>query len=311
MVLHAAVRDFLATKPDSGDPAAPLDQRRAVIQHGSDELFAKFGKPAAPVHTEQDFNAGDVRLRVYRPSAATGRPLHVFLHGGGFWLGSIAEQVNEAICRDRCRASGAVVVAVGYRLAPEHRFPAPVEDCYAGLRWAVEHAESIGADPANVSIGGISAGANLAAAVALLARDRQGPPLRFQALEVPLLDLTLATMRGSTVGDAYGITAAELRLCAELYLSTPDDARNPYASPLLAADLTGLPPTLIMTAQFDPLRGDGERYAIRLAEAGVPVSCQAYLGAVHGSLALTGAWPGALAWQHDLGTALRKAHLPG
>jgi acetyl esterase len=313
--LHEAVRDFLATKPDSGDPAMDPADRRTLIHRGSDEVFARFGRPAAPVHDEQDVTlavgGGQIRLRVYRPGAATGLPLHVFLHGGGFWLGSIDEDVNQAICRDRSRATGCVVVAVDYRLGPEHRFPVPLEDCYAGLLWATGHAEQIGADAGNVSVGGVSAGANLAAAVALLARDRSGPVLRLQVLEVPLLDLTLATMAGSAVGDEYGITAGELRLCTDLYLPAADDAHRPYASPLLAPSLAELPPAHIMTAEFDPLRRDGEQYADRLTEAGVPVSSSAYLGAVHGSLALTGAWAGATAWHHDLAEALREAHHPG
>ncbi|MEV4539254.1 alpha/beta hydrolase [Asanoa sp. NPDC049518] len=314
MGLDQAVRTFLSTKPDSGNPDAPIVQRRATIHAGTDSLFAMFGRPAAAAPDEQDVDlavpGGSIRLRVYRPSAEAGLPIHVFLHGGGFWLGSIDEDVNQAMCRDRCTGVGCVVVAVDYRLAPEHRFPVPVEDCYAGLRWAVEHAAEIGGDPANVSVGGVSAGATLAAAVALLVRERGLARLRLQLLEVPALDLTLESMRASGVGDEFGITVDEMRLCRDLYLSSPDDARNPLASPLRARDLAGLPPTRIMTAQFDPLRHDGERYADRLRAAGVPVSYSCYLGAVHGSLALTGTWPAARTWQEDLLTCLRDAHFP-
>jgi acetyl esterase len=178
MDLDRAVRTFLDTKPDSGDPELPIAQRRAVIHKGSDALFEMFGEPVAPVATEHDVtvdhDGGAVRVRVYRPDAATGLPIHVFLHGGGFWLGSVDELVNEAMCRERCRGAGCVVVAVDYRLAPEHRFPVPLEDCYAGLRWAAEHAGEIGGDPGNISVGGVSAGATLAASVTLLARDRGG-----------------------------------------------------------------------------------------------------------------------------------------
>ncbi|MCO8273633.1 alpha/beta hydrolase [Actinoplanes sp. TRM 88003] len=313
MQLDEAVRTFLSTKPDSGDPDAPIADRRVAIHAGTDSLFTLFGAPVAPVHSEHDVEIaagpGRIRVRVYRPSAASGRPIHVFLHGGGFWLGSIDERVNDATCRTRCAGAGCVVVAVEYRLAPEHPFPAPVEDCYAGLCWAVEHAAEIGGDAANVSIGGVSAGATLAAAVALMARDRQGPALRLQLLEVPPLDLTLDSMRASGVGDGFGITLDEMALCRDLYLAEPGDARDPLASPLLAPDLAGLPAARIMTAQFDPLRRDGEQYARRLRSAGVAVSHDCYPGAVHGSLALTGTWPGAQTWQDDLLRSLRAAHL--
>ena len=308
MKLDEAVRTFLSTKPDSGDPGAPIAERRRAIHAGTDSLFAMFGSPVDEVHSEQDFFDGHLRLRVYRPSDAAGRPIHVFLHGGGFWLGSIDELVNQATCRMRCAGAGCVVVAVDYRLAPEHPFPAPVEDCYAGLRWAVDHASEIGGDPANVSIGGVSAGATLAAAVTLLSRDHRGPRLRLQLLEVPPLDLTLAGMRASGVGDDFGITVDEMALCRDVYLPSPAAARLPLASPLHAQDLAGLPPARIMTAQFDPLRHDGERYADRLRAADVPVSYSCYLGAVHGSLALTGSGGPARRWQDDLLRSLREAH---
>lgn len=311
MDLDPAVRKFLDTKPDSGDPDQSLESRRAVIRNGSDALFEAFGREVDPVAREQDFAVrrpgGEIRVRVYRPNAETGLPVYVFLHGGGFWLGSIDERVNEAICRERCRGAGCVVVAVDYRLSPEHRFPVPVEDCYAGLLWAGEHASQIGGDPANISIGGVSAGATLAAAVALLARDRRAPRLRLQVLEVPVLDLTLEGMRNSGVSDEYGITVGEMELCRDLYLPSAASARDALASPLRATDLSGLPATRIMTAEFDPLRHDGECFAARLGEAGVPVTHRRYPGAVHGSLALTGTWPPAQQWHADVVAALREA----
>jgi acetyl esterase len=312
MELDPAVRTFLDTKPDSGDPAQPIAARRALIRQGSDSLFDLFGAPVEPVAAEEDLVAprpdGPIRLRVYRPDAGAGRPIHVFLHGGGFWLGSIDERVNEAICRERSRRAGCVVVAVDYRLAPEHRFPVPLEDCYAGLCWAVDHAARIGGDPANVSIGGVSAGATLAAAVTLLCRERSGPRLRLQLLEVPALDLTLDPMRESGVGDGYGITVEEMRLCRDLYLPSAESAHDPLASPLRAADLAGLPATRVMTAEFDPLRDDGGHFAARLRAAGVAVSHDRFRGAVHGSLALTGTWPSAVAWHDDVVKTLQDAH---
>jgi acetyl esterase len=311
MELDSAVRKFLDTKPDSGDPGRPIADRRALIRQGSDLLFDMFGEPVAPVTAEDDFTVprpdGDVRVRVYRPANAAGLPIHVFLHGGGFWLGSIDERVNEAMCRDRSRRAECVVVAVDYRLAPEHRFPVPLEDCYAGLLWAVDQAALIGGDPGNVSVGGVSAGATLAAGVALLCRDRGGPALRLQLLEVPPLDLTLDPMRKSGIGNDYGITVDEMRLCRDLYVESPESAGDPLVSPL-RADLDRLPAARIMTAEWDPLRYDGELFAARLSAADVPASHQRYPGAVHGSLALTGTWPPARTWHDDVVRSLREAH---
>ena len=197
-------------------------------------------------------------------------------------------------------------MAVDYRLAPEHPFPIPLEDCYAGLRWAAGHAAEIGADPERIAVGGVSAGANLAAAVTLLARARGGPRIGLQLLEVPPLDLTLDTMRSSGVNDDFGITVDDMRLCGDLYLGAGPDRRDPLVSPLHAEDLAGLPAAHIMSAEHDPLRLDGERYAQRLSHAGVPVSFEIYPGAVHGSLALTGAWPPAATWHRDVVTALSR-----
>jgi acetyl esterase len=312
MGLDPAVRKFLDTKPGSGDADEAIAARRAVIRRGSDRLFDEFGAPVDPVEVEQDFvlprPGGDIRVRVYRPAGAAGLPIHVFVHGGGFWLGSIDERVNEAMCRERCRRAGCVVVAVDYRLSPEHRFPVPGDDCYAALLWAVDHGSEIGGDAGNVSIGGVSAGATLAAAVTLLARDRGAPRLRLQLLEVPALDLTLDGMRASGVGDDYGITVGEMELCRELYLPSAERRRDPLASPLHARDLAELPATRIMTAEFDPLRYDGERFATRLSEARVAVSHRRYPGAVHGSLALTRTWSPAQMWHDDVVTTLREAH---
>jgi acetyl esterase len=314
MELDPAVRKFLDTKPDSGDPAQSVITRRALIRQGSDHLFDLFGEPVDPADSEDDFTVprpgGSIRVRVYRARDAADRPIHVFPHGGGFWLGSLDEAVNQAMCRERSRRAGCVVVAVDYRLSPEYQFPVPLEDCYAALCWAVDNADLIGGDPANVSIGGVSAGATLAAAVALRCRDRGRPRLRLQLLEVPPLDLTLDVMRKSGVGDDYGITVDEMRLCRDLYLSSPETARDPLVSPLRATDLSGLPATRIMTAEFDPLRQDGELFAARLSAAGTAVSHHRYPGAVHGSLALTGTWPPARAWHDDVVQALRSAHQP-
>jgi acetyl esterase len=314
MHLDHAVLDFLATKPDSGSPDTSVLERRATIRRASDQLFGRFSEPAADVHAAEthwvDSPRGAVRVRVYRPSDERGLPLHVFLHGGGFWLGSVDELIVDATCRERSIGAECIVVSVDYRLSPEHPFPVPLEDCYAALVWAHRHVDELGADPNSISIGGVSAGANLAAAVALAARDRQGPRLCLQLLEVPPLDLTLRTMRSSGVGDNFGITVAEMELCTGLYLGGAPIAGDPLVSPLLAPNLAGLPAARIMTAEFDPLRSDGERYAGRLESAAVSVEHRNYPGAVHGSIALTATWAPARTWRNDVIESLRRAHRP-
>ncbi len=312
MTLDAPVREFLAFKPDAGSPDVPVAQRRRGILAASDEIFHRFGDAAPDVDavTEHWIGDGDdrVRVRVYRHGDATGQPVHLFIHGGGFWLGSVDELVVDATCRERCRAADCVVVAVDYRLAPEYPFPVPVQDCYRALEWVAAHAADLGGDPDRITVGGVSAGANLAAAVVLAARDRRGPMPVFQLLEVPTLDLTLDTMRASGVGDEYGISVDDMAAGVGMYLPVPSDARSPLASPLFADDLSGLPATRVMTAEHDPLNLEGRSYAGRLAAAGVSVEHREYPGAIHGSLALTGCWAPARQWRDDVLTALHAAH---
>ena len=312
MTLDAPVQEFLDFKPDAGSPDVPAAERRRGILAASDEIFRRFGDaaPAVDSVTEHWLGEGDdrIRVRVYRHGDGPARPVHLFVHGGGFWLGSVDELVVDATCRERCRIADCVVVAVEYRLAPEHPFPVPVEDCYRALEWAATHAAALGGDPERITVGGVSAGANLAAAVVLAARDRGGPMPCFQLLEVPCLDLTLDGMRASGIGDEYGISVADMRAGVDMYLPDPVDARSPLASPLLADDLSGLPPTRVMTAEFDPLSYEGRCYADRLTDAGVPVEHRSYPGAIHGSLALTGCWAPARQWRDDLLAALRAAH---
>ena len=313
MTLDPEVVAFLAAHPrEPAPPEATPAERRAAIRVVSDEFFAAFGAPGVEVSSIEDVAVpvagGQIRARVYRPSSDSGLPVHLYFHGGGWWLGSIDELVVDATCRDRCRSANCVVIALEYRLAPEHRFPTAIEDCYAALVWAAGHAADFGGDPTNLSVGGTSAGANLAAAVALATRDRSGPPLRLQLLEVPPLDLTLSHVAHSQVTDDYGITRADLHENAEIYLADAAQAADPLASPLLASDLTRLADAAIMTAEFDPLCVDGEAYAARLRTAGVRVDYRRYSGAIHGSLLLTGSWAPAREWQRDVVSHLRRAH---
>jgi acetyl esterase/lipase len=227
--------------------------------------------------------AGDIPVRVYQPAGAArhgapGRPLVLYFHGGGFALGPLA--MGDWICGTVAARVGAVVVSVGYRLAPGHRFPAAVEDCYAALRWAAGDGAALGA-AGLVGVMGESAGGNLAAVTCLLARDRGGPAIAHQALIYPATDMTREPAPG-TDPNAPFLSAAESSAYKRLYLGPDGDPADPWASPLLAAGHAGLPPALIQVGEHDPLRGDGVAYAAALRAAGVPVRFTEYLGMPHG-----------------------------
>ena len=225
----------------------------------------------------------DVAVRIYRPHRARGGI--VWLHGGGFVMGDLKTEHPWAV--RVADGSGAVVVSVGYRLAPEQRFPAALDDAYTVLTWAAGHAAELGIDPERIAVGGHAAGAGLAAAVALRARDEGGPSIRFQLLSQPELDDRLETWSARNFTDTPFMTRPKLVASWGHYLgSTPG---SPYAAPARAEDLSGLPPAHVATAEFDPLRDEGIAYALRLLQAGVPVELHQWAGTFHGSQAVLSA----------------------
>ena len=225
--------------------------------------------------------AGALPVRIYWPEASDGpAPLVVFCHGGGFVLCSL--DTHDELCRALCRGAGAVVVSVDYRLAPEAPYPAAADDCYAGLVWAVAHAAELGADAGRVAIAGDSAGGNLAAVTALRARDMGGPALRHQCLIYPVTDCRFDTPSYIENAEGYFLTAESMRWFWSHYLQDMGRAAEPYASPLRSPDLSGLPPALVITAEYDPLRDEGEHYAQALSAAGVPTVLRRYDGMIHG-----------------------------
>ncbi len=224
---------------------------------------------------------GALPLRIYRPRAASPLPVLVYFHGGGFVLGSIDS--HDALARNLSSGADCLVVSVGYRLAPEHRYPAAADDCAAAVTWVHGHAGEIGADASRIAVGGDSAGGNLAAVAALRSRDEHGPTITAQLLIYPVTQMR-APVQGSLVsnGEGYFLQARAVAWFDDMYLGDSDTHGLAYASPLLAPSLSGLPPALVITAEFDPLRDQGEHYAQRLRQAGVSVRLIRYDGAIHG-----------------------------
>lgn len=224
--------------------------------------------------------AGALAACVYTPPGEGPFPLLVFYHGGGWVLGAPDDydNTNHILAVE----AGCVVLAVDYRLAPEHRFPAALEDCYTAYLWGRAHADRLNTNPAWTAVGGDSAGGNLAAAASLLCRDRGAPLPARQILVYPAVDLTIGDWPSIEAFSAYLLSKEDYHWFRRQYAPDPQDWRNPYLSPWHAADLGGLPPALVITAEFDILRDEGEAYARRLDEAGVPVACSRYLGMLHG-----------------------------
>ena len=213
------------------------------------------------------------------PAGTTGLPVCVWFHGGGWVVGSIA--TNDPTCRALADASGAIIVSVDYRLAPEHRFPIPFDDCYAATEWAAANAAAFGGDASRLAVAGSSAGGNLAAAVALRARDEDGPQLAHQSLICPVVDTDLQRPSYLENGDGFGLNYDTMVYFFQCYVRDEADASNPYVVPMAADDLSGLPSAFVLTCEYDPLRDEGEAYAERLREAGVPTTLSRYDGQVH------------------------------
>ena len=234
-----------------------------------------------------DARGGSRTVRVYRPSTPGPHPLVLNMHGGGWVLGNLAQ--SDWWCGQLAALGDAVVVSVDYRLAPEHPYPAAVHDCWDALLWAVEHAGELGADPGHVAVTGDSAGGNLAAVLALQARDAGGPAIRSQLLVYPAVDLSVHGPSHGTMPDAPILPLSSRDSFSEAYLGTPPaDPDDPYLSPLRAPSLAGLPPALILCAEHDPLTSEGRAYTEALVAAGVPVRFVEYARMPHGFVSFPG-----------------------
>jgi acetyl esterase len=308
MPLDPAAVGLLEQMEAAGLP--PLNELSPPEAREAAEGFAALAGPGEDVAEVTDRSVpgpgGEVPVRVYRPANAPApAPCLVYFHGGGWVIGTLDS--TDTICRAVANRAGCVVVSVDYRLAPEHPFPAPLDDCYAALVWVAEHGTELGTDTTRLAVGGDSAGGNLAAAVALRARDENGPALRLQLLVYPVTDHGYDTASYRENGEGRLLTTDMMRWFWDHYLGSSGQGGNPLASPLRAADLAGLPPALVLTAEYDPLRDEGEAYAARLAEAGVPVTQTRYAGQIHAFWQMPGTFPAALEAADQAAAELRRA----
>lgn len=247
---------------------------------------------------------GSLAVRIYRPATPPPHPALVYFHGGGWVLGSL--EGADALCRVLTNRAACAVVSVDYRLAPETKFPGPVEDAYAAVTWVWRSAAELGLDASRIAVGGSSAGGNLAAAATLIARDGGGPPLVYQLLLIPPTDLRFGTVSHEEFAEGYGLTNADCVWFARHYLAEAEDANHAHASILRAPDLRSLPPALVVTAECDPLRDEGEAYAERLRASGVEASFTRYPGMAHPFLGFPDRIDEARRAIDDSGEALRQ-----
>ena len=308
MQLDPALAELLASlDPSAETPVEEMtpEDARATWK----EEMAAVAGPQRPVKSvtahEAPGLAGPLAVRLYEPEGADGRvlPILVYYHGGGWIRGDL--DTHDDVCRYLCHHAGCLVASVDYRLAPEHRFPAALDDCDAATRWVAENAAHLGADSARLAIGGDSAGGNIACGVTLRVRGRGGPAICFQLLIYPATDLAGETKSKRLYSSGYLLNSMPFYVAS--YLGPEGDAADPLASPLLAPDLTDLPPAFVLTAGFDPLRDEGEAYARRLKAAGVPTAYRCHEGMIHGFVSITGLIETAEAGLADAAAALRAA----
>lgn len=245
--------------------------------------------PGAALHQVRDLRVagadGELDARLYRPLDQQRLPLLVFFHGGGFVMGNL--DTHDYLCRELASQTGAAVVSVAYRLAPEAPFPAAPEDCFAATCWLVRHAAELGLDGSRLALAGDSAGGNLALAVSRLAAQRQGPKIAYQCLFYPVADAACDSASYGEFAEGYLLTRAMMQWFWQQYLGAPGQAADPLASPLRAESLAGMPPTTLISAEFDPLRDEGEALAERLRAAGVALRARRCAGMVHGFISMT------------------------
>ncbi|TYB69174.1 alpha/beta hydrolase [Nonomuraea sp. PA05] len=278
MTVHPDIAKILATLPPGDgrrpDPVAARAAEQAHVPAPEDRL---------PLHAVEETTAAGVPVRIYTPVAAESYGLLVYFHGGAFFSGGL--DTHDGVARSLARETGHRVVSVGYRLAPEAAYPAGLQDCYAVVRWAAENGDRLQWDGGNLAVAGDSSGGTFAAAVAALAHDEGFGRITHQILFYPSVDLDFDTGRYASLRDnaeGYGLETVALKPYNSFYLDSGADPSDPLVSPIKRQDLTGLPAALVITAEYDPLRDEGELYGQKLREAGVPATVRRYAGANHG-----------------------------
>ena len=313
MGIDPAAAGLLEQMAEAGAP--PLNELPPAEARVAAEGFIALGGPGDDISETVDRTIpgphGPIPVRIYRPhpkgsnARDTALPCLLYFHGGGWVIGT--PETTDAICSAVANRAECVVVSVDYRLAPEHKFPVPLDDCYAATQWVAANGAEIGVDGSRIAVGGDSAGGNLAAAVALRARDENGAALRMQLLVYPVTNHDFSTDSYAANGVGYLLTTDMMRWFWDHYLATAEDGKNPLASPLKATDLSRLPPALVITAEFDPLRDEGEAYAVALTNAGVSVTHTRYSGMIHAFWQMLAVFEAASTAADQAAVELRKA----
>ena len=308
MPLHPQVKTVLELMTKAGPPMHHLTPEKAREQILA--MRANKGE-VEPVGKVEDRTikgpGGEIPIRIYTPNGRGPFPILVYFHGGGWVVGSI--ETVDVSCRAFTNLVGCITISVDYRLAPEHKFPAAPDDCYTATTWAALNAASIHGDPKRLAIGGESAGANLAAAVALMAQERGAPSIALQLLLYPVTDYACNTPSCKENGEGYFLTTEMMRWFWNHYLRNDADGENPLASPLRAKRLQSLAPAAIYTAEFDPLRDEGAEYAKKLRGAGIAVEYKCQEGLIHGYMGMAKAVEPAGKALQDAAEALRRSLL--
>ena len=307
--LHPQIQDVLKAMAEA--KLRPIEEMTPAEARAQVEATAQArnAEPLPVARVEERLipgPAGGIRLRLYWPQTTMARPAIVYYHGGGHVIGSL--DTHDLVARNLCAGSEAVVASVDYRMGPEHKFPAAVDDSFAALKWVHANAASLDADSDRIGVHGDSAGANLAAVVALLARDAGSPGLRLQSLVYPIADYSLAGDSYRKYGKGYGIlTKAGMAWFRNHYLRGPEDAEDWRASPIKAPNLAGVAPAIVITAECDVLHDDGKNYADALSRAGVPVEYREYTGMIHAFFGMVPAVDDAMNAQRAVWAAFKRA----
>jgi acetyl esterase len=289
-------------------PVHTLTPRKA--RESRNPVFIRLGGPPEAVANVENLTipgqAGEIPIRIYTPQGRPPFPILVYFHGGGWVICNL--DTHDSVCRSLANGASCIVVSVDYRLAPEHKFPAAVDDAYAATQWVADSANLINGDSARIAVGGDSAGGNLAAVVSLMAREKGGPSLMYQVLIYPVTNISsFDTNSYREHGEGYILTKDSMEYYRRHYIGHEEESQNPYASPLLAQELSGLPPALVITAEFDVLTDEAEAFANRLKQAGVPVMYTCYEGMIHAFFALGAVVDRAREAMDEITAALRSA----